>query len=131
MLFMEVEDDGAISRECLLHPDDPAPAQRPKWEKLNLAPACVDLDATEKPSEKPAGSKIEKAVEIESESDSPNVIELPLKKLNWRKQLLIVGRFARLNFRGRVPDAGVADAAYIPEEPCSTQLDPESSGTGS
>ena len=111
----------------MLHPDDPAPAQRPKWEKLNLAPE----KAIEKPSEKPAGSKIEKAVEIESESDSPNVIELPLKKLNWRKQLLIVGRFARLNFRGRVPDAGVADAAYIPEEPCSTQLDPESSGTGS
>ena len=126
MLFMEVEDDGAISKECLLHPDDPALAQRPKWEKLNLAP-----DAIEKPSEKPAGSKIEKAVEIESESDSLDVIELPLKKLNWRKQLLNVGGFARLNFRGKVPDAGVADAAYIPEEPCSTQLDPESSGTGS
>ena len=116
MLFMEVEDDGAISRECLLHPDDPALAQRKQLRK---------------PSEKPAGSKIEKAVEIESESDSPNVIELPLKKLKWRKQLLTVGRFARLNFRGITKVAGVTDAAYIPEEPCSTQLDPESSGTGS
>ena len=100
----------------MLHPDDPALAQRKQLRK---------------PSEKPAGSKIEKAVEIESESDSPNVIELPLKKLKWRKQLLTVGRFARLNFRGITKVAGVTDAAYIPEEPCSTQLDPESSGTGS
>ena len=127
---MEVDDDGAVRNECLLHPDDPAPAQRPKLENLNRSTHCVDLDATdsEKPSERPAGSKIGKVVEIESESDSPHLIELPIKKLNWRK--LIVGRFARLNFRGRVPDAGVAVAAWIPEEPCSTPLDLESSGPG-
>ena len=128
MLLMEVDDDGAIRNECLLRPHDPAPAQRPKFENLNRATHCVDLDATEKLSEKPAGSKIQKAGEFESESDSPNVIELPIKKMNWRK--LIVGRFARLNFRGRAPDAGVAVAAWIPEEPCSTQLDLESSGAG-
>ena len=128
-LFLEVADNGAIRNECLL--GDPAPAQGPKFEKLNHAPKCVDLDATVEPSEKPAAeSKIEKAVEIESESDSPDVIELPIAKLNGRK-LIPVGRFAHLNFRGRVPDAGVAVAAWIPEGPCSTQVDRESSGTGS
>ena len=127
VLFLEVDDNG-IRNECLL--GDPAPAQGPKFEKLNHAPKCVDLDATVEPSEKPAESKIEKAVEIESESDSPDVIELPIEKLNGRK-LIPVGRFARPNFRSRVPDAGVAVAAWIPEEPCSTQLDLESSGTGS
>ena len=65
--FHEIDDDGAIRNECLLHPDDPAPAQRPKFENLNRATHCVDLDATENPPEKPAGSKIEKVVEIESE----------------------------------------------------------------
>ena len=128
VLFLEVDDDGAIRNECLL--GDPAPAQGPKFEKFNHAPKCVDLDATVEPSEKPAESKIEKAVEIESESDSPDVIELPIEKLNGRK-LIPVGRFAHLNFRGRVPDAGVAVAAWIPEGPCSTQVDRESSGTGS
>ena len=61
VLFLEVDDDGAIRNECLL--GDPAPAQRPKFEKLNHAPKCVDLDATVEPSEKPAAeSKIEKAL---------------------------------------------------------------------
>ena len=130
VLFLEVDDDGAIRNERLL--GDPAPAQRPlKFEKLNHAPKCVDLDATEEPSEKPAESKIEKAVEIESESDSPDMIELPFEKVFFHKLTPSNFRFAHLNFRGRVPDAGVAVAAWIPEGPCSTQADLESSGTGS
>ena len=114
--------------------DDPVPAQThkiatielPKFEKLNYdATSCVTVNSD---SEKPARSTIEKEVEPESEPDSPHLIELPMKKMNWRK--LIEVKFQSLNHRGRVPGAGVVDAAWICETPCSTQWDLESSDTG-
>ena len=128
----EEEDYPDSEKDDLEDPDDPVPAQThkiatielPKFEKLNHdATSCVKSD-----SEKPARSTIEKEVEPESESDSPHLIELPTKTVNWRK--LIEVKFQSLNLRGRVPDAGVAVASWICDRPCSTQLDLESSDSG-
>ena len=119
--------------EDLVHPDDPVPTQTHKIAKIELpqfgspnhdATNCVNSDS----EKKPARSTIEKEVEPESESDSPHLIELPMKAVSWRNQIEV--NFQRLNHRGRVPDAGVADAAWIYDRPCSTQLDLESSDSG-